>query len=37
MLKEIDAAMQEWEQANSNLSEEECHQLNLLLDKLRTQ
>ncbi len=36
-LKEIDDAMQVWEQSNSNLSEEECLKLNLLLDKLRTQ
>jgi len=36
LLKKIDSKLDKWEQDLSGLSEEECAQLNHLLDKLRT-
>lgn len=36
LLKEVDERQKEWESSIRNLSDEECDQLSLLLDKLRT-
>ncbi len=35
LLKKIDVALDHWESDHKNLSDKECEQLNMLLDKLR--
>lgn len=35
LLEQIDTYLEEWEGAIKNLSEDECNQLNHLLDKMR--